>query len=70
MIEIWKQIPIDGFNGLYEASNKGRIRSCTTKIVKFGNNMRTVNPSILNCNSITKSGYKSFIMSHNNKQIR
>ena len=43
-IEIWKDIP--GWEGLYQASDKGRIRSMG-KWVQFGNQERYAKPTIL-----------------------
>ena len=45
-MEIWKAIP--GFEGLYEASNKGRIRSVARSARCFGGaRVRDVRPTIL-----------------------
>lgn len=53
-IEIWKQI--QGFEGLYEISNKGRVKSLPRKI-KTWNGFRTTEYRILNPYT-TKLGYK------------
>ena len=50
-IEIWKDIP--NYEGLYQASNLGRIRS-------LGNN-RFKNPKILKC-GIGLTGYKRVML--------
>lgn len=52
-METWKDIK--GYEGKYQASTLGNIRSLDYT-VKFGNNTRTVNGKLLNFN-LHKSGY-------------
>ena len=62
--EEWKAIP--GFEGYYEASNLGRIRS-VERIVKSGRGHKTV-PSVVLKPSVGEYGYESVSLSMNNKQ--
>ena len=61
--EIWK--PIEGYEGLYEVSNYGRIKSLKRKVfVKKKNIYKTVNERILKPNKNTH-GYYSLFLSKN-----
>lgn len=52
--EIWKPIP--GYEGLYEASNKGRVKSIERVVVRNDGRKRTVKERILK-GSPDKAGY-------------
>ena len=54
MTEIWASVP--GYEGLYEVSNIGRVRSLPRSI-KCGSGSRTI-PGVLRRQSIASSGYQ------------
>ena len=62
--EIWKDIP--GFEGFYEASNKGSIRS-VSRIVRSGRGHR-INPSVVLKPSIGQWGYEQVSLRENGKK--
>ena len=66
--EIWKDIP--GYEGLYQVSNMGRIKSIANKEIKFGVNQ--VNSKIDKIIKQLKNGqgYLRIGLSKNNKQIK
>ena len=65
-MEIWKEVK--GFEGFYEVSNLGNVRSCE-RVVSFGVQKRTVKSEIIYQNP--KGGnYLTVNFSANNKQYR
>lgn len=58
MAEVWKPIP--GYDGLYEVSNHGRIRSYKRGGTKVSDRPRLLNPSR------HPHGYPTLTLSHNN----
>lgn len=64
MEEIWKDIP--GFEGLYQVSNMGRVRSLS-HITKCGNYTRTTSGRILKQNPDLRGGYFLVYLSKNGK---
>jgi hypothetical protein len=65
-MEVWKDIP--GYEGRYQASNLGRIRSLTRK-VRIGINYRTAEGQILRQFDITQKGYKGVCLSRKLKYV-
>lgn len=64
MTEEWRAVP--DFEGFYEVSNLGMIRSVGRK-VKRGSRMLTVNGRIM-CGSAAGKGYRKIILCRNGKQ--
>lgn len=62
--EIWK--PIIGYEGLYEVSNRGNIRSCE-RTIKRGSGYMTIHPKDLVLNS-SYGGYQRVVLA--NKEHR
>jgi len=60
-MEIWK--PIKGYEGIYEVSNLGRVKSLARKI-RITNGFRYTNDVILR-HKVSKSGYKQVSLSRN-----
>ena len=67
MEEIWKDIP--NFEGYYQASNLGRIRSVTrkAKVKILHNDFRTIKGQLISP-AITKDGYLKVSLSKNHKR--
>lgn len=63
--EIWK--PVVGYEGLYEVSNLGRIRSCD-RIVKYSNGRIHNYKSVILKPNILNTGYKQVGLCKNGKQ--
>ena len=68
MEEIWKDI--NGFEGLYQVSNFGRIKSLpkTRKTGKSKKTIRFYDEKILKASSCSNNGYKIVTLSDNGKQ--
>lgn len=64
MCEVWK--PISGYEGLYEISNYGNVRSLERYKV-YRNELRTIHAKILKYNTIT-SGYKQVALYKSGKR--
>lgn len=64
MEEIWKDI--EGWEGLYQVSNLGRVKSLP-RITQFGNRIKHTGELILST-PIGKRGYKVVVLYKNNKQ--
>jgi len=64
LIEIWK--PIKNYEGLYEVSNHGRVKSLAKEWIN-GRGLRKKSDSIKKI-SITDRGYKSAILNNNKKR--
>lgn len=69
MLEIWKDI--FGFEGLYQVSNLGHVRSLTRTVEQMnrGGMCKTTYPSKMLRPTTTPNGYKQVRLSKNNKQI-
>lgn len=65
MKEIWKEIP--GFEGYYEASNQGRVRSIE-RVVRSGRGYKIVKPTILKP-SIDEWGYEKVCLRKKGKSF-
>lgn len=66
MKEIWK--PIVGFEGLYEVSNKGRVRSVTKTIVYSDGKVKTHYGKVLRKRFDSK-GYPQVLLCHKGKYV-
>jgi len=66
IMEEWRDIP--GYEGKYQASNLGRIRSLD-RVVQFGNQKRLSKGQILKQFDITKRGYKGVSLSRKLKYV-
>lgn len=56
MNEIWKPISLEGFEGLYEVSNIGRVRSLDREFIKCDGKLQPVKGKVLN-QTHDKDGY-------------
>lgn len=65
MEEVWKDIK--GYEGLYQVSNLGNVRSIERKVDYRIKGTYAIKPSILLKPSINKNGYLSVALSKNNK---
>jgi hypothetical protein len=63
--EIWKDI--EGYEGYYQVSNKGRVMSLSREVV-CNNSTRVIKERILNQVINKKLGYKYVMLSKDNKQ--
>ena len=63
--EEWKEV--DGFEGLYEVSNFGRVKS-VSRYVKNGLTEKKINEKILVCSREKKTGYLRVTLCKNGKQ--
>ena len=61
-MEIWKDIP--GFEGLYQASNEGRIRSLTRQVYNY------IKPGRILKSNIKNSGYLYLSISNGNNKFK
>lgn len=64
--EIWKDIP--GYEGLYQVSNQGRVKSLLRKAVVQGNSYRSVPSKILFLN-MSRGGYATVCLCRENKKM-
>lgn len=64
--EIWK--PIQGYNGIYEISNLGRVRSCDRIVKRRGSDMK-IHSKILTLNN-SYGGYQRVVLSNNEHKYR
>lgn len=67
--EEWR--PVIGFNGLYEVSDRGRVRSVKRSVrytSRYGTFLMKFNGKILQQNSPNRAGHLSVCLSKNNKQ--
>ena len=64
-LEEWK--PVAGYEGLYEVSSKGTVRSIDRKIIDKHGNIRFHKGRILKAD-YDKKGYKRYYLSKNNKE--
>lgn len=65
--EIWKPVP--GYEGLYEASDQGRVRSLDVRVPMRWGATRIRRGRILRHN-ITQTGYPSVMLSKSSQQLR
>jgi len=65
MREIWKDIP--GYEGSYQASNLGRIKSLQRVITRFNGETQTINQRILKPRNHVQ-GYDNIVISLNHKK--
>lgn len=65
MAEIWKDV--EGYEGLYQVSNLGRVKSLTHYIIKENYKPREVKGKILTPFFDRPKGYMSVSLSKNNK---
>lgn len=63
MYEIWKPISLNGFEGLYEVSNIGRVRSVDREFIKSNGRKQPVKSKILN-QTKDKYGYPKVYLSN------
>lgn len=66
LLEIWKDI--EGYEGLYQVSNLGRVKSLERTIVRSDGQKRFLPEKILSC-SLDDRGYVRAKMCRNNKHI-
>lgn len=60
MIEIWK--PIKDYEGLYEVSNYGKIKSLPHKWVGFGKNINCKTKQKIRITKVAKTGYEQVVL--------
>ena len=67
--EIWK--PIKGFEGCYEVSNKGRVKSLSRKVegVKYGKHYEYMSPTFIMKPAIDNKGYLRIVLNKNGQKI-
>lgn len=65
--EIWK--PINGYDGLYEISNLGSIKSLERKVNSRYGTHHTIKEQVINC-AISKDGYCTVMLYKNGKSER
>jgi hypothetical protein len=65
MTEVW--IDISGYEGLYQVSNLGRVKSCERKVAHYPKGLRLVKEKIMK-QSIVRGGYCMVELSKNNTQ--
>lgn len=66
MSEVWKDIP--GYEGAYQVSSLGRVKSVTRTILRSDGIRYVVHEKILRpC--VNKRGYKSVVLRHNRKDV-
>lgn len=66
-VEIWKDIP--GYEGLYQASNLGNIKSLGRKVIRKNGSIDTKSPKILKLSDNGK-GYKSVVLSDDDSKVK
>lgn len=64
IIEIWH--PIKNYEGLYEVSNLGRIKSC---VKKYGVNYSCIRAEMIMRDSDNGTGYRKIVLCKNSKRV-
>ena len=64
MQEIWKDI--EGYEGLYQVSNKGRVKSLSRLVVRVGKPNYITKEKILKCSELKGTGYPAVSLGSNN----
>ena len=64
MQEIWKDI--EGYEGLYQVSNKGRVKSLSRLVVRVGKPNYITKEKILKCSELKGTGYPAVKLGSNN----
>ena len=64
MQEIWEDI--EGYEGLYQVSNKGRVKSLSRLVVRVGKPNYITKEKILKCSELKGTGYPSVRLGSNN----
>ena len=64
MQEIWKDI--EGYEGLYQVSNKGRVKSLSRLVVRVGKPNYITKEKILKCSELKGTGYPVVSLGSNN----
>lgn len=64
--EIWKDVK--GYEGLYQVSNLGKVKSLSRKIKEKNNRLRMINEKILK-QAIDKNGYCKVTLSKNKERL-
>ena len=64
MQEIWKDI--EGYEGLYQVSNKGRVKSLSRLVVRVGKPNYITKEKILKCSELQGTGYLAVSLGSNN----